>query len=193
MHDIEPFHRWRDDYTSEADRRSPFYKRVYSEFTFTNKVYNYFIHPQWDDFGSQTLYAKQIWADYEASFAIIELIGEWNDALYNDVKFLKREVGDHLLDRGISRFVLVCEHVLNFHADDDCYYAEWAEEAAEEGGWIALINTLPHVDDELRGAMIDNSVFFGGDFARLAWRPKKPKAVMKMIEGLIHRVPARLD
>ena len=53
MHDIEPYYKWRDHYTSESDDRSPFYGRVYNEFQYTQKVYNYFIHPQWDDFGSQ--------------------------------------------------------------------------------------------------------------------------------------------
>lgn len=48
MHDIEPWWGWRDEYVAEKDSRSPFYGRTYDEFTFTNKVYNYFIHPQWD-------------------------------------------------------------------------------------------------------------------------------------------------
>ena len=193
MHDIEPHFAWRDDYASEDDERSPFFGRVYSEFTYTNKVYNYFLHPQWDDFGSQTLYGKQLYTDYREGYAILELIGEWNDLLYNDVKFLKEEVVDPLLAAGVSRFVLICENVLNFHGDDDCYYEEWAEEAREEGGWVALINTLPHVDDELREAMVDLYVHFGGDFAGVPWRPLKPKQIVRLVEGLMGEVPARLD
>ena len=192
MHDIEPHFLWRDHYTSETDERSPFFGRVYSEFTYTNKVYNYFLHPQWDDFGSQTLYAKQLYTDYEEGYAIVELIGEWNDLLYNDIKFLKEEVADRLLEAGVTRFVLLCEHVLNFHGDDNCYYEEWAEEAREGGGWVALINTLPHVDDELREAMVDHYVFFGAAFSRLPWRPKKPKQIVGMVEALVCEVPARL-
>ncbi len=132
MHDIEPYYQWRDRYTSEDDPLSPFSGRVYSEFTYTNKIYNYFLHPQWDDFGSQTLYAKQLWGDYEEGFAIVELIGEWNDLLYNDIKFFKEEVIDVLIEAGISKFVILCENVLNFHGDDNCYYEEWAEEASEQ-------------------------------------------------------------
>ena len=92
MHDIEPFHRWREYYVASEDERSPFYGRNYSEFHFSQKIYNYFIHPQWDHFGSATLYVKILYVDYERSYAIIELIGEWNDAIGNDIMFLKRDL-----------------------------------------------------------------------------------------------------
>jgi hypothetical protein len=37
--------------------------------------------------------------------------------------------------------------VLNFHASgDEDYYAEWAEEVQEDGGWIALLNTRQHME-----------------------------------------------
>ena len=52
---------------------------VNSEFEYSNTVYNYYIHPQWDDIGSGTLYMKELYADYENGFAILEFIGEWND------------------------------------------------------------------------------------------------------------------
>ena len=81
MHDIEPFFNWRHLYVSEEDKRSPFFGIEYSEFQFTQTVYNYFIHPQWDDFGSQTLYLKVLFVDYDTGFCIIEFIGEWNDAI----------------------------------------------------------------------------------------------------------------
>ena len=54
-----------------------FYGRQYDEFKFTNKIYNYFIHPQWDDFGSATLYAKILYVEYDEGYAVIELMGEW--------------------------------------------------------------------------------------------------------------------
>ncbi|MEJ7675142.1 MAG: hypothetical protein WKF59_21170 [Chitinophagaceae bacterium] len=43
-----------------------FYGREYSEFDFSQTVYNYYIHPQWDEFGSSTLYIKVLMADYAA-------------------------------------------------------------------------------------------------------------------------------
>ena len=124
MQDIEPFYHWRGYYESEKDKRSPFYGRTYNEFYYTKKIYNYFIHPQWDNFGSPTLYMKVLFADYEEGFAIFEFIGEWNDCVTNDIMFLKRDVIDPLLDEGISKFLIICENVLNFHGDADDYYEE---------------------------------------------------------------------
>ncbi len=85
MHEIEPYFNWRHLYIADEDVKSPFYGRTYSEFEFTQTVYNFYIHPQWDDFGSSTLYIKILFADYETGFAIIEMIGEWNDAIENDI------------------------------------------------------------------------------------------------------------
>ena len=81
MHLLEPHFNWRYMYNAEEDKRSPFYGVVHSEFEFSATVYNYYIHPQWEDFGSNTLYLKIIYVDYELNFAIIEMIGEWNDAI----------------------------------------------------------------------------------------------------------------
>ena len=125
MQDIEPFYNWSGYYSAAQDERSPFYGTEYSEFEYTNTVYNYYIHPQWDQFGSNTLYLKILFAEYERGFAIIELIGEWNDALYNDIMFLKRDVIESMLGEGINKFILIGENVLNFHGSDDCYYEEW--------------------------------------------------------------------
>jgi hypothetical protein len=97
MHELEPFYNWKHIYSADEDSRSVFFGREYSEFEFTQTVYNYFIHPQWDDFGSQTLYLKILMADYDLQYAIIELIGEWNDAIENDIMTLKRDVIDSLI------------------------------------------------------------------------------------------------
>jgi len=87
-------------------------------------VYNYYIHPQWDEFGSKTLYLKILYTDYDAKFAIIELIGEWNDTIENDIMELKREVLDKLMAEGIIKFILIAENVFNFHSGDKDYYEE---------------------------------------------------------------------
>ena len=128
MHTIEPYYKWRDRYVASEDKYSPFFGREYSEFTFSNKIYNYYIHPQWDEFGSSTLYAKILFVDYDEQYAIIELIGEWNDCINNDIMFLKREIVDQLQKRGIHTFIICCDNVLNFHASDDSYYEEWFED-----------------------------------------------------------------
>jgi len=133
MHDIEPFYKWRDDYNSAEDDLSPFYGKEYSEFEFSETIYNFYIHPQWDFFGSPTLYLKIIFADYDKNFAIIEFIGEWNDCITNDIMFLKREIMELLVAQGINKFILLGENILNFHCSDDCYYEEWFQEIEEDG------------------------------------------------------------
>ena len=63
MHTLEPYYNWRHRYTAEEDERSPFFGREHSEFEFTHAVYDHALHPQWDDFGSETLYMKVLFAD----------------------------------------------------------------------------------------------------------------------------------
>ncbi|MFK8006948.1 MAG: hypothetical protein AB8H03_11275 [Saprospiraceae bacterium] len=186
MHTIEPHYNWRDRYESERDEYSPFHGREYSEFQFSQKVYNYYIHPQWDNFGSPTLYMKILFAEYEEGYAIIELIGEWNDAVTNDIMFLKRDVMDALAQHGISKYILICENVLNFHGSDDCYYEEWQEDASDEKGWICFINLLQHVQAEMEETQIQFYVNMGSQFNDVIWRPLAPKVVFRIIENLIH-------
>ena len=90
MHAIEPFYNWQHLYVAAEDPDSPFYGREYSEFEFSNTIYNFYIHPQWDDMGSDTMYIKILFVDTVENYAIIELIGEWNDAINNDIMLLKR-------------------------------------------------------------------------------------------------------
>ena len=192
MHDIEPHFKWRDRYIASEDDQSPFYGSTYDEFGFTHKVYNYFIHPQWDEFGSATLYMKLLFTDYEEGFAIIELIGEWNDTLHNDIKFLKREIIDVLLANHIYKFVLICENVLNFHGSDDCYYEEWYEDVCEENCWICLLNTLDHVEQEMKDTRLQYFINFGKQYNTLNWRIQKPEYVFKAVETIVHGDVKRL-
>lgn len=195
MVDIEPFYKWREQfYISEEDNHSPFYGRTYSDFTTENMVYNYYLHPQWDFFGSETLYAKILFADYDKGAAIIEFIGEWNDAIGNDIMHLKRNVIEMLIDNGISKFVLILENVLNFHGDDDDYYAEWAEEVQDSfnGGWIALLNTYDHVAEEMHQTRLDSYLYFGMAYNGLNWRQLAPNNVVKSVEALVNGGVRRL-
>jgi hypothetical protein len=187
MHEIEPYHSWRDDYIASEDKRSPFYNREYSEFQFTNQIYNYYIHPQWDFFGSSTLYCKILFADYENQFAIIELLGEWNDTVHNDIMEMKRGLIDPLIKQGISKFILIGENVLNFHASDELYYEEWYEDVKDEGGWIAFLNFREHIADEMRKTQIHHYVNLGENFNDILWRKLKPAHLVELIESLLLR------
>jgi hypothetical protein len=140
MHDIEPFYNWRHIYTSEEDERSPFFGRTYSEFEFSQTIYNYYIHPQWDEFGSRTLYLKVLMADYDEHYVVMEMFGEWNDAIENDIMQLKREVADCFRQEGITKYILIAENVLNFHSGDKDYYQEWYDEVTEDDGWIVCLS-----------------------------------------------------
>ena len=142
-------------YTAEEDERSPFFGRDHSEFEYSQTIYNYYIHPQWDEFGSRTLYLKILYADYDLDFAIIELIGEWNDAIENDIMTLKRDVIDKMIAEGIRKFILVAENVLNFHSSDSCYYEEWTEDIADDGGWIVILNMPEQSQYDFRRAHLD--------------------------------------
>jgi hypothetical protein len=192
MHHLEPHYLWRDLYIAEADEHSPFYGRKYSEFQYTHKLYNFYLHPQWDGFGSATLYCKILFVDYDDQFALIELIGEWNDALYNDIMHFKRNVVEALYQKGIIKFVLFCENVLNFHSSDDEYYAEWAEEVQEEGGWIVCLNTRQHVMEEMQSARLEHYMHFGEEYNEVFWRPQKPLIVFQIIDAMVNGRVKRL-
>jgi len=183
MHDIEPFYNWRHLYISEEDSMSPFYGREHSDIYFTHTVYNYYIHPQWDDFGSNTLYLKIIFADYRSRTAIIEFIGEWNDLLYNDIMFLKRNVIEPMIESGISQFILIGENVLNFHYSDTDYYEEWLEELDE--GWITCIGFLPHVVQDMRKGCINRYFTINDELNNLNWRTYLPDNLILKVESML--------
>ncbi|MND34930.1 hypothetical protein D3C80_255570 [compost metagenome] len=183
MHELEPYYNWRDYYVASEDKLSPFYNREYSEFYFDKTVYNYYIHPQWDFFGSNTLYLKVLFADYTAGYSIIEFIGEWNDCINNDIMLLKREVLEDMMAEGINKFILIGENVLNFHGSDDSYYEEWYQEV--EDGWIALINFREHVLQEMVSNNLDYYLNLGGELDELGWRTLKPMQLFKKVDNMM--------
>lgn len=185
MHDIEPFYSWRNLYIASEDKRSPFYGREYSEFEFQHAIYNYLIHPQWDEMGSATLFIKILYADYNEGYCIIEMIGEWNDCLYNDIMFLKRNIIEPLIENRINKFILIGENVLNFHSSDDCYYQEWFEEL--EDGWIVALNFRDFVIREFENANIDYYIAFGKHFNDVNWRKLLPMDLFGVIDKVMSR------
>lgn len=187
MHDIEPYWNWRHKYAAEEDEYSPWHGEEHSEFEFHNAVYDHVIHPQWDTIGSATLYTKLIYADYDEGYAIMELIGEWNDLLHNDIMMLKRNIAEHMMGHGIDKFILIGENVLNFHSSDEEYYNEWYEEVSDADGWIALVNFRPHVLEDLEAANIDQYLLMGGKLNALPWRTFEPDAVFERVERFVVR------
>ena len=180
MQDIEPFYNWRHLYVAEEDRLSPFYGRSYNEFEYSQTLYNYFIHPQWDDFGSKTLYMKILYTDYDLNFAIIELMGEWNDAIENDIMTIRRDITDHLYKAGITKFILITENVLNFHSSDDSYYEEWKEQLEDDHGWVVVINMPEQSKYDFKKARLTNYI----ELLELPqWRTLKPDVIFQLIDN----------
>jgi len=186
MHKIEPYYNWRDDYKAEEDEHSPFYGREYSEFQYSKKIYNYFIHPQWDDFESETLHIKILFTDYENEFAIIEFLGEWNDCIQCDILSLKSKVLNILMQKGIYKFILIGENILNFYAEDSCYYEEWFEELQDEDGWVVALNFRPHVIEEMKSIYLDEYIFMSEKINFLDWRTFKPNYLFSTIEKYLY-------
>lgn len=185
MHDIEPYYQWRDYYIASEDKLSPYFGHESSEFEFVNMVYNYYIHPQWDEFGSNTLYLKILYADYEEGYTIIELLGEWNDALHNDVMELKRAIIDHQIKHGITKFILIGEQVLNFHSSDDSYYEEWFDDIKDEAGWTVLLGMLPHVMEEMDHARLYHYMLYGEQWNQINWRAFTPAQLFMIVDKYI--------
>ena len=179
MHNIEPFYNWRHLYIAEEDEQSPFYGKTYSEFEYTDAIYNYFIHPQWDTFGCRNLYLKIIFVDYEQQFVIIEMIGEWNDAIENDIMILKHEIIDKLALQGISKYILIAENVLNFHSGDIDYYEEWYEEIKDNNGWIVCLNLPKFAQHDFKKAQITKYILL---MEIPQWRTYLPQHLLNLIE-----------
>lgn len=185
MHQIEPFYSWLKYYKVDEDRYSPYYGKEYNYELYTDTIYGYYIDPAWDFIGSETLYFKILYADYEQGYVVMEFIGEWNDALHNDIMHLKRNIIDHFNRHGINKYILIGENVLNFHGSDDCYYEEWFEDV--EDGWIAAVNFRDFVQDEMKLYNVDNYVNFGGSLDISTWRTMKPQYFCELVNGLIVR------
>ena len=179
MQNLEPYYNWRHLYAAEEDKRSPFYGRQYSEFEYSQTLYNYYIHPQWDDFGSRTLYMKLLYVDYDLHFAILELMGEWNDAIENDIMTLRREVTDNLFSQRINKFILIAENVLNFHSSDDSYYEEWFEQLEDNGGWVAILNMPIQSKDEFFRSRLTHYVEL---MEMEQWHTLSPENLFHLIE-----------
>jgi hypothetical protein len=180
MQNIEPYYNWRHLYTAEEDNRSPFFGNEYSEFEYAQTLYNYYLHPQWDNFGSRTLYLKLLFIDYEIGFAIIELIGEWNDAIENDIMTLRRNITDHLYKNRIIKYILIAESVFNFHSSDDSYYEEWHEQLEDDYGWVVVLNLPEQSKHDFVKSRITNYINF---HELVQWRTLKPEIIFQLMNN----------
>jgi hypothetical protein len=185
MHQIEPYYNWLKYYNPAKDQQSPFYGKQYNFDQYSDTIYGYYIDPAWDFMGSETLYMKILFTDYEKGFTVLEFLGEWNDAINNDIMHLKRNVLDLMVGEGITKFILIGENVLNFHGSDDSYYEEWFDDV--EDGWIAAVSFPEFVRDEMMKYKIDMYVNMGGTLEIAQWRTLRPEVFYELVSGLIQR------
>lgn len=185
MHQLLPFENWLKYYDSSADDRSPFFEKEYNFDVYSETIYGYYIDPSWDYFGSETLYLKILYADYDEGFAVLEFLGEWNDAIENDIMTLKRNFIELLAHEGINKFILIGENILNFHGSDDSYYEEWFEDV--EGGWIAAVCFPDFIQQELQKYRIDSYINMGGTLQIEKWRTLHPLQFYQLVNQLIQR------
>jgi hypothetical protein len=184
MHEIEPFYNWQKYYLPYEDTKSPFFEKEEIN-QYRNTVYSYYLHPDWDEIGSETLYLKVLMVNYSLKYAVIELIGEWNDTLHNDVMYLKRNIVDVFLKQGIKHFVLIGENLFQFHGGEEDYYEEWFEDV--EDGWIVALNFRDFILTEFSRFRLDYYINYGGTLQIENWRTLKPDQLFSLIQSLIQR------
>lgn len=187
MHTIEPFHAWLKYYDSSLDDQSPFFEKEYNFDLYTETIYGYYIDPAWDGFGSETLYLKILYCDYIDNYCILEFIGEWNDAINNDIMYLKRNIVELLQQEGINKFILIGENIMNFHGSDDSYYEEWNTEVADEGGWIATIGFPAFVRDEMKRFQLHHYLILPEEPWLENWRTLQPTRVFAAVQQTVQR------
>jgi hypothetical protein len=185
MHNIEPYYNWLKYYNPAEDDRSPFFGKEYNFDQYSETIYGYYIDPAWDYMGSETLYIKILYTDYDLGYTVIEFIGEWNDAINNDIMELKRNIVELLIKEGINKFILIGENIMNFHGSDDCYYEEWFEDV--EDGWIAAISFPEFIQEEFKKYHVDHYINMGGTLQIEKWRTMQPQNFFEVVEGMIQR------
>lgn len=192
MHEIEPYYNWLKYYDPSLDDRLPFYGKQYNYDLYSETIYGYYIDPAWDSIGSETLYVKVLYADYDIGYAIIEFIGEWNDAINNDIMTLKRNLLEIMMKEGINKFILIGENIFNFHGSDDCYYEEWFDDVEDaclpdSQGWIAAVLFPDFVQDEFKKYHLDSYINMGGTLQIERWRTMQPLSFFDLVNKLILR------
>ena len=115
------------------------------------------------------------------------MIGEWNDAVENDIMTMKRNVLEAFMDQGIHKIILIAENVLNFHSSDKEYYEELYEELSDSAGWIVCLNMPQQTQYDFRRAKLNQFI----ELMEIeTWRVYKPYHLFKKIDG---ELMARLE
>ncbi len=183
---IEPFNGWWHLYNHELDKRSPFHGVEHSLFEYNRHIYTFEANPLWDTIESENLLVKILFADYESGYAIIELLGEWNDLQLNDFRLLREHCLDLMFECGITQFILVCENVFNAYLGPDDYYEEFFDYI--EDGWLVLFRAREAVLAEFSRYGLDRYVFWSPQLEMMNWRKLKPDQLHEVVQQSINQV-----
>ncbi len=190
--DVEPFYGWLAFYSHETDSNSPFHEVEHNLFEYDRYIYTYAAHPCWDTIESESLLVKILFADYHQGYAIIELLGEWNDLYENDFKLLCENCLTYLVDNQIYKIILICENVFNAYLQEDDYYAAFTEELGDDG-WLCLFKARPGVLEEFIKYNISSYVYWNHELDQIHWRKLKPWQLYQLIEQAYRRSLPRLQ
>jgi hypothetical protein len=181
MFDIEPWYGWLHLYDSEQDENSPFFGVEHNLFEYDRSIYDMPAHPLWEDFDSENLLMKILYADYNKGYCIIELIGEWNDLQFNDFRLMRDNCLQYLFDAGIDKFILLCENVFSAFLEMEDYYEAFTEELWPEG-YIHLLKARAEVKEEFLRYGISAFVSWSESLDQLNWRKLHPDQILSLVE-----------
>ncbi len=182
MQNILPTFSWQKYYNSSRDSKSPFFG-LKPKSNYENEIYGYFIDPAWQYIGSETLYCNILMVNYDLKYAVIELFGEWNDALHNDIKWLKNTVLDTFIQNEITHFVLITENILQYHGSFSDYYEELYEDTEE--GWLCILELPTFLETEFNKFKMQRYFHFGGSLNFSNWRTFKPNDLFSKLNVLV--------
>ena len=185
--DIEPYYGWLGYYDPELDTRNPFGLRdAEAPDDAARYLYTFEANPRWESIGSESLLAKVLYANYDEHFAVIELMGEWNDLFENDWRLLTENCLDWMLEQGITQFILLCENVFHIYLDSDDYYEAFAERNADV--WVCLLRAREEVLAELERYRLSGYFYWNSQFDDLRWRKMKPWELFAQVKSSMDRL-----
>jgi hypothetical protein len=186
--DIEPYFGWLHLYSHEQDEHSPFHDVEHNLFEYDRHIYTFNAHPLWDTIDSESLLVKILYVDYHTGFAIIELLGEWNDLFDNDFRLLIENCLQYLTDFEVYRFIFICENVFNIYLQDDDYYQAFYEDLIENEGWMCLLKARPMVIEEFERYNIGRFFYWNAQHDELKWRKLHPLQLYQTIDQSMHKL-----
>lgn len=184
--EVEPHYGWLGYYDHKMDKRSPFHHVEHNLFAYDRYIYTFEAHPLWDTIESESLLVKILYANYTQGYAIIELLGEWNDLFQNDFKLLCENCLTYLADEGITQYIFVAENVFNIYLDQDDYYEAFQEELGD--GWMCLLRARERVLDEMKRYNISPYFYWNDSLQDLHWRKLKPWQVYDLVKDSMQKL-----